>query len=173
MKRTLSSAQLILLSFIIFVISALATPCASFAFINITHPFPNGSYPDYVLIEGSSDLEQFWLCLQGPNGEIAYYPLQVTNNLFHYDLCLRFGTGKYNIWVGETPETLDSQSKITVTNHSPTDLRYQASSAYIDCNHHSILELNNSIIKPEMIASSYFGFLKNKVVPCNNTFNKN
>jgi len=108
------------------------------------------NYHGYITIAGTSQLEQIWLCVRGPKGEIAYYPLEVNKNSFQYELCLRFGPGTYTIWVGDAAQYFDGKIRFNVTNTLNTDWRYLAPSTYIDSNHEVVTELANSLLEVKM-----------------------
>lgn len=117
----------------------------------ITAPAQNGVACDGIItIQGTSPLNQIWLCVRGPQGEVTTYPIKVEQNSFQYDLSLRFGAGTYTIWAGNSPHYFDGQIRFEVINTLDKDLRYLAPSAYVDSNNKIVTQLCNSLMKPNM-----------------------
>jgi hypothetical protein len=153
-KKSTDSTFVFLIS-IFFVEPAFAYP-GSFAseVTKITAPADNAlNFPGYVTIAGTSQLEQIWLCVRGPAGEVVNFPIKVNENTFDYELNLRFGAGTYTIWVGDALQNFDGKIRFEVINTLDTDLRYSSPSAYIDSNHETVTKLCSSIITPEMTDS--------------------
>ncbi len=154
MKR--SQQVVVFLIFLIsigFVTPAFAAYHVSFVsdVARITAPTGNGlSCQGYVNIEGTSKLEQIWLCVRGPADEVTTYPVNVIENAFQYELSLRFGAGTYTIWVGDSSEHFDGNIRFEVTNTLNADLRYAAPSAYVDSKNEIVTQLSSSLVKPEM-----------------------
>lgn len=150
--KKLPRLLLFLLLFVCFTTPAFAH-LSSFAseMTTITSPGQNNlEYHGYLTIAGTTQLKQIWLCVRGPLGEVAHYPLEVNKDNFQYELCLRFGPGTYTIWVGDAAQYFDGKIRFDVNNASDTDLRYLAPSAYIDSSHEVITELANSLLKAKM-----------------------
>ncbi|MGI6145152.1 MAG: transglutaminase domain-containing protein [Clostridia bacterium] len=153
MKRNYQILLLVLLISISFATSTYAASQISFVsdVTEITAPAESGLfYPGKVKIEGTSKLEKIWLCVRGPAGEVTYYPINVTNNTFQYQLSLRFGPGTYTIWVGNDSQNFDGSIRFEVINSLNEDLRYSEPSAYIDSDNQIVTSLSNSLINPKM-----------------------
>jgi hypothetical protein len=119
--------------------------------IAITVPEKSGFSCNGILhTEGNSKLNQIWYCVRGPGEELATYPVNVVNGYFQLDIKLRFGPGKYTIWVGDNPQRFDGTLRFQIENTSPADERYTASSPYVDSYNPAIKELTSTLVKPQM-----------------------
>ncbi len=119
--------------------------------IEITAPHSNEMIFNGVLtVEGETQLEQIWLAIRGPQNEIVVHPIEVTEDSFQTDIKLRFGLGKYTVWVGDGPRRFDGRIRFQVINDLEKDTRYLAASAFVDSTHPDIIALANSLTTPEM-----------------------
>ncbi len=116
------------------------------ASIEITKPVASGVSCDGILqTEGKSDLQQVWFCLRGPEGEIATYPVPVSNGRFQANIHLRFGPGTYTVWAGDNPYHFDGKIRFLVENRSQSDTRYLAPSAYVDSDNGKVAALASAL----------------------------
>lgn len=119
--------------------------------IEITSPCVNGeAYLDQVQITGTSSLDTVWLCVRGPQNEIAAYPVKVTDNSFDYTMYLRFGPGKYTIWAGDNGSRFDGSLRFEVESIKEDDGRFLMPSPYVDSNSQEVIQLARSLTKTEM-----------------------
>jgi hypothetical protein len=119
--------------------------------IKITSPSVNGeAYLDQVKITGTSSLDTVWLCVRGPQNEIAAYPVRVIDNSFEYTMYLRFGPGKYTIWAGDNGKRFDGSIRFEVESITEEDGRFLMPSPYVDSNNPEIIRLAQSLTQPQM-----------------------
>lgn len=146
---------LLCLIFTLLAVSASSADAALISFknsdIKITSPSSNGeAYQNQVQITGTSSLETVWLCIRGPQNEIAAYPVPVTDNSFDYTVYLRFGPGRYTIWAGDNGNRFDGSIRFEVESVQEDDSRYLMPSPYVDSDNQEIILLAQSLAKPEM-----------------------
>lgn len=119
--------------------------------IQITSPYINNATVDKVVtVEGFTNLEELWLCLRGPGGELSLYPVDVSNGSFTKDVWLRFGTGSYTIWAGDNAKRFNGSIRFDVANTSSEDYRYLKPSGYVDSESPEISEITESFIDSQM-----------------------
>lgn len=137
-----------MLSLLFFAGSAQAAYSTGFASgsIQVTAPSTSGMNCDgSLLVEGRSTLDKVWLCLRGPEGELATYPIKVDEGQFSLDLQLRFGPGLYTIWMGESSARFDGTIRFEAVNKQRGDTRYLSPSAYVDSDNPLIQALARQI----------------------------
>ena len=119
--------------------------------IQVTSPSVNNAVCDKTLsIEGTSTLSKVWICLRGPNGEVAAYPAEVRNGRFCEEIWLRFGTGKYTVWAGDNEKRFDGKIRFEIENSSQEDYRNLAPSAHVNSDDQVIQRIADSIITEKM-----------------------
>lgn len=110
----------------------------------------NPSVDKFLTIEGKTSLSPFFLCLQGPSGEISVYPVEVNNGSFQRDIWLRFGSGTYTIWAGDNEKKFDGSLRFVINNISQEDYRYITPSGYVDSNSPEILKIADSLVTDKL-----------------------
>lgn len=119
--------------------------------IEITAPQSNEMvFNGVLIIAGTTQLDQLWLCIRGPQNEVVVHPLKVTGGEFQADIKLRFGPGKYTVWAGADRTNFNGKIRFQVLNELEKDTRYIVASAYVDSNHPKIVGLANSLVNVEM-----------------------
>lgn len=103
-----------------------------------------------VTVEGSTSLENIWLCIKGPAGELSVYPMDVHNGNFKKDIWLRFGTGTYTIYAGDNAKRFDGAVSFNVTNTSKEDYQYLKSSGYVDSESPEVTKIVETITNEKM-----------------------
>lgn len=101
----------------------------------------NGS----LTIEGNSILDTVYFCLRGPQEEVEAWYANVCDGQFSTSINLRFGPGEYAIWVGDNAQNFDGSIRFLIENQKIDDIRYLASSVYVDSEYQEIAELAASI----------------------------
>ncbi|NLO24608.1 MAG: transglutaminase domain-containing protein, partial [Clostridiales bacterium] len=94
-----------------------------------------------LVVEGRTSLQEAWLCVRGPGGEVETYPADVSEGRFEVKVNLRFGKGTYTVWAGDNPKRFDGKIRFEVENTDADDTRYLAPSAYIDSDHEDIKDI--------------------------------
>ena len=138
---------------------------------------PASSVEGKVTVAGTSALAKVYMAVKAPSGEIAVYPVDVTNGSFEKEVWLRNGKGSYSVWLGENASKFDGTVKVTVENTAAVD-EYTAPSGYVDSDNPGIVAIANSIVKDGMsdaakvkavhdyvakhIAYDYAGYLSGK-----------
>ncbi|NLV16144.1 MAG: transglutaminase domain-containing protein [Syntrophomonadaceae bacterium] len=110
----------------------------------------NTTYDKTMWVEGTSTLSKVWICLRGPNGELAVYPAEVKNGSFGEEIWLRFGTGKYTVWAGDNEKRFDGKIRFEIENSSREDYRNLAPSAQVNPEDQLIQKIADSIITEKM-----------------------
>ncbi len=98
-----------------------------------------------LTVTGKTSLEQVWLAVRGPGGEIETYPVYPVKGSFTQKMSLRFGKGTYTVWAGDNPRQFDGTIRFQVINKAEEDRRYLAPSAYVDADDQEIVKLAASI----------------------------
>jgi len=112
------------------------------AAIEITSPSRNlTELSGDLTVTGKTDLQQLWLAVRGPGGEIETYLVDPEEGSFTRTISLRFGQGIYTIWAGDNPRKFDGTVRFQVINKAGEDNRYLAPSAYIDSADQDIVKL--------------------------------
>jgi len=130
-----------------------------------------------VTVAGTSGLAKVYMAVKAPTGEIAVYPVDVTNGSFAKEVWLRNGKGSYSVWLDENASKFDGTVKVTVENNAAVD-EFTAPSGYVDSDNPAIVAIANSIVKDGMndaakvkavhdyvakhIAYDYAGYLSGK-----------
>lgn len=119
--------------------------------IQITSPSANNTgYEKKMTIEGRSILNKIWLCLRGPNGEISVYPVNIDNGSFRQDIWLRFGAGKYTVWVGDNEKQFDGTIRFEVLNNSSEDYFSLTPSGYVNSEDQGIQSIVDGVTYDSM-----------------------
>lgn len=129
--------------------------------IQITSPLSDHAYKEKIDLMGVTGLDEVWLCLRGPAGEISVYPAVVRpaasvdlttggRNTFSFTIWLRFGPGVYTFWLGNNSHYFDGKACFEVVNAGEADLRHTAPSAYVDSDNPVVVEIARSIIRAGM-----------------------
>lgn len=122
---------------------------------NIQITAPGGSSincNDSLVIEGSSNLEEIWFGIRGPQQELSLWKTEVNEGVFSTTINLRFGSGQYTIWAGADPQRFDGTIRFLVHNQSVADNRYMAASIYVDSHQSEIIDLAAAIAPESMSA---------------------
>jgi len=118
--------------------------------IRITSPGDSGqSFDGRVTITGTSELEQIFICIRGPQKEVSVAPVQVSNGEFAQEIVLRFGPGTYTFWAGDNAKKFDGSIRFEVINEIRQDVRFLAPSAYVDSENERIVELAASLVSAD------------------------
>lgn len=110
----------------------------------------NASYDRYFTFEGTSTLEQIYLFLRGPGGEITTYPVRVHNGKFSQNVWLRFGAGKYMVWVGDNSKRFDGKIHFQVLNTSRENYFNLSPSGFVNSDNTAIRKIAASLTNKNM-----------------------
>lgn len=152
-KKAFFISTVILVSILLFSVPASAGYSIGFSnsSIEILSPSRSGfNCEGNLTVEGTSVLDQVWLCMRGPAGELVTYPADVRDGRFSLDMQLRFGPGKYTIWADDNPTRFDGEIRFELFNKLEKDTRYISPSAYVDSNNQSVIDLVYQIVTPQM-----------------------
>ena len=119
--------------------------------IKITSPAVNNSECcQFITIEGTSSLNELWLCLRGPQGEITTYPVNVCAGKFSAKIWLRFGVGKYTVWAGDNNRKFDGRIRFDVQNTSSENYLALTPSGFVNSKDPKIIAIASSITNDKM-----------------------
>lgn len=110
----------------------------------------NVQFDRFFTFEGTSTLDQIWLFLRGPSGEITTYPVNVHKGKFSQEIWLRFGAGTYTVWVSDNAKKFDGKIQFKVQNSSRIDYFNLSPSGFVNSDNEEIEKIAASLTTKKM-----------------------
>jgi len=124
----------------------------------------NATFDRSFTFEGTSTLDQIWLFLRGPGGEITTYPVNVHSNKFSQEIWLRYGAGKYTVWVGDNAKKFDGKIHFEVQNISKEDYFNLSPSGFVNNDNPDIKKIAASLTRKDLASNELSDIEKVKVI---------